>query len=103
MKCLLRFVQRYRPADREAFMNVEAKFAAMERRRTDWLRGRRYQPLMGREPSNTLIWEAEFPTAAEAQAALARVASDPEHERLFREQVPYMSDAYTEIFEVLEF
>jgi hypothetical protein len=103
MKCLLRFVQRYRPTDREAFMQVEAKFAAMELHRRDWPRGRRYEPLTGREPSNTLIWEAEFPTPADAQAALIKMAGDAEHEKLLAEQLPYMADAYTEIYKLLEF
>lgn len=102
MPYILRFVQRYRPEDREAFMNLEAQFAAMEKRRTDWLQGRRRQPYSGREPSNTLIWETELPMLAEVQQALARIAADPEHEELFRKQVPFMTDAYTEIDEVLE-
>ncbi len=103
MKCLLRLVQRYRPADREAFMRVEAKFAAMELRRHDWPRGQRYEPLTGREPSNTLIWEGEFATSADAQAALSKMAGDAEHEKLLAEQTPYMADAYAEIYQLLEF
>jgi hypothetical protein len=103
MSFVLRFVQRFRPADRDAFMELEAQFAAMEERRADWLKGTRRQPYSGREPANTLIWEAQFSTLAEVQEALARVASDAEHEALFRKQVPFMTDTFTEIDEVLEF
>jgi len=102
MRYILRFVQRYRQADREAFLRLEADFSSMEKRRPDWPQGRRRQPYAGREPVNTLIWESEFSTLADVQQALAHIASDPEHEELFRRQVPYMMDAYTEIDEVLE-
>jgi hypothetical protein len=103
MAFILRFVQRYPVADRESFMALEAEFAAMERRRSDWPKGRRYQPYAGREPTHTFIWEREFPTLAEAQEALQRIGSDPEHEELFRRQAPYITRAHTEIFETLEF
>ena len=103
MAYIVRFVQHYHPEQRAAFMEVEAKFAAMEQRRTDWPKGRRSQPFAGREPSHTLIWESEFPSLAEAQAALSRISADAEHEALFREQAPYMTRTYTEINEVLDF
>ncbi|HUJ20756.1 MAG TPA: hypothetical protein VLX58_04500 [Bryobacteraceae bacterium] len=103
MAYVLRFVQHYRPADRAVFMELESRFAAMEQRRNDFPKGRRLQPYAGREPTGTLIWESEFPSLAEAQEALAHIESDAEHEKLFREQVPYMTDAYTEIYQVLDF
>jgi len=102
MAYIVRFVQRYRPEHRAAFMKVEAKFAAMEQRRTDWLKGRRSQPFAGREPSHTLIWESEFPSLAEAEEALLKISTDAEHAALFEEQAPYMTESYTEINEVLE-
>lgn len=102
MPYILRFVQRYRPADRDAFMDLEAQFYAMEKRRTDWFKGTRRQPFTGREPVSTLIWEAEFSTLADVQQALARIAADAEHERLFQKQVPFITEAFTEIDEVLE-
>jgi len=103
MPFILRFVQRYRPADRDVFMKLEADFAVMENRRSDFPHGRRSQPYAGREPSNTLIWECEFPTLEAAQKGLAEIGADPEHEKLFEKQVPYFLDAYTEIYEVLKF
>jgi len=103
MPFVLRFVQRYSPVDRKAFMDLEARFAAMEKRRGDLPKGRRLQPYAGREQTSTLIWECEFATLNAAQQALARLEADPEHDQLFRQQVPYMTEAFTEIYEVLEF
>jgi len=103
MAYVLRIVQRYLVKDRADFMALEAKFAAMEQQRSDFMRGRRLQPCLGRQPSNTLIWESEFPTLADAQAAIAKLGSDPQHEHLFRQQDAYITDAWMEIDEVLEF
>lgn len=103
MAFVLRFVQRFRPADRAAFMELEAQFAAIERDGSGFPKGRRLQPYSGREQSSTLIWESEFPTLAAAEEGLTRIQGHPEHERLFQKQVPYMTEAYTEIYEVLDF
>jgi len=103
MAYVLRFVQHFRPADRGPFMELEAKFAELEQRRVDFPKGRRLQPYAGREPTGTLMWESEFSTLTQAQEALARIEGDSEHEKLFRQQAPYMTDAYTEIYEVLDF
>ncbi|RPI60155.1 MAG: hypothetical protein EHM48_07710, partial [Planctomycetaceae bacterium] len=63
MAFILRFVQEYRPQDRHAFMAMEAKFAAMERRRIGEMpQGRRYQPLASGNATNVLIWECQFPS-----------------------------------------
>jgi hypothetical protein len=102
MAFVLRFVQRFQPSEKDAFLKLEAKFAALERRKPAFPKGRRMLPYAGREPANTLIWECEFPSLAAAQNALALLAADPDHERLFRKQSPYMADCYTEIYEVLE-
>lgn len=103
MAFVVRFVQRFRPEDREVFMKLEAQFAELERRQADLPKGRRMQPIAGREPTNSLIWQCEFPTLPGAQAALARMEADPDHKRLFQAQVPYFTEAYTEIYEVLDF
>ncbi len=103
MAYILRFVQRFRPADDAAFMALERQFAALERTKRGYPRGRRSRPYAGREPLHTLIWEGEFPTLAAAQQALARLAGDPDHARLLKKQLPYFLEAWTEIDEVLEF
>ena len=102
MSYVLRFVQEYRVDDRAAFMDLEARFAEMERRRDDWPTGRRLQTHAGAEPTNALIWEATFHTLADAEAALAAVDDDPEHAELFEQQAPFITRARTEILEVLD-
>jgi len=102
MPYVLRFVQRFRAGDEAAFMTLEAQFAALERRK-GWPRGRRSRPFAGREPANTLVWECELATLAEVNQALATLGRDPDHARLLRRQIPYFLEAWTEIYEVLEF
>ncbi len=103
MAYILRFVQRYRPENREAFLELEGEFARMEERREGYPKGRRSQPYAGREQTCTIVWECEFETLAAAEAGLALMESDPEHEVLYRKQVPFIEETYTEIYEVLEF
>jgi len=102
MAFIVRFVQEYAVSEREAFMSLERRFAEMERRRSDWPKGRRSQPYAGGTPTHTLVWEHEFPTLAAAEGALALIASDPEHEELFGQQSPFIIHARTEIYETLE-
>mgnify|MGYP001563326770 CR=1 FL=1 len=102
MAYVLRFVQRFRAKDEAAFMALEAQFAALERRK-GWPEGRRSRPFAGREPANTLVWECELKTLAEVNQALATLGRDPGHARLLRRQIPYFLEAWTEIYEVLEF
>jgi hypothetical protein len=74
----------------------------MERRRDAWPTGRRLQTYAGAEPTNALIWEADFDSLAEAQDALALIESDAEHGALFEQQAPFITRARTEILEVLD-
>jgi len=103
MAYILRILQRFHPEDRAAFLRLEQQFAAMEKERPDFPRGRRSVPVTGREPTNTLIWEASFPTETAAQAAIGQMGDDDRHEALFRQQVKYIKDAFVEIYEVLDF
>lgn len=102
MAYILRIVQRFDPQNRAEYLRLEQQFAAMEQERSDFPRGRRSLPLTGREPTNTLIWEASFPTQAAAQSAMAQMADDARHEALFQQQVQYIKEAFVEIYEVLE-
>jgi hypothetical protein len=103
MAYVLRFVQRFKAADEKAFLDLEARFAALERRRKGLPRGRRSRPVAGRDPVHTLIWECELPTLSAVSEALERLGNDPEHERLLRRQIPYFEEAWTEVYEVLDF
>jgi hypothetical protein len=102
MPYVLRFVQEYAVAERERFMELEARFAEMERRRDDWPTGRRLQVHAGADPTNALIWECAFDTLAELHAALERIEADPEHDELFAQQAPCITRARTEIYETLD-
>ena len=83
-------------------MALEAQFAALERRK-GWPRGRRSRPFAGREPVHTLVWECELPTLAAVNEAVAAMAHDPDHARLLKQQIPFFLEAWTEIYEVLDF
>ncbi len=102
MSYLLRFVQKYRPVDRQEFMRLEARFIALESS-GELPRGMRLQPYAGREAVNTLIWQCEFGSLVEAQEALAKIEAHPGHAELYALQVPLMLDTWTEIYEVLDF
>jgi len=102
MAYVLRFVQRFRAKDERAFMELEARFADLERRK-GWPRGRRSRPFAGREPANTLVWECELQTLEEVNRTLATLARDPDHARLLKRQIPYFLEAWTEVYEVLDF
>jgi hypothetical protein len=102
MAYVLRFVQRFRAADEAAFMALEAQFAALERLK-GWPRGRRSRPFAGREPVHTLVWECELPTLTAVNEAVAAMGADPDHERLLKRQIPFFLEAWTEVYEVLDF
>ena len=102
MAYLLRFVQRFRADGEAAFMALEARFAALERRK-GWPRGRRSRPFAGREPSNTLVWECELPTLAAVNETVATLGRDADHARLLKRQIPFFLESWTEVYEVLDF
>jgi hypothetical protein len=101
MAYVLRFVQRFRAEDEAAFMALEARFAALERRKA-WPRGRRCRPFAGREPGNTLVWECELPTLAAVNELVATLGKDPDHARLLKRQIPFFLETWTEVYEVLD-
>ena len=102
MAYVLRFVQRFRAQDEAAFMALEAQFEALERHK-GWPRGRRSRPFAGREPVHTLVWDCELATLADVNQAVAEMAGDPDHARLLKKQIPYFLEAWTEIYERLDF
>ncbi len=83
-------------------MDFERQFAELERGRAEFPKGRRLQPLTGREPRHTLVWECELPSWAAVNEALATFAASAEHDRLLLQAAPTMIDSYTEIYEVLD-
>ena len=103
MAYVLRFVQRFRIDSQDAFWELERKFAELERQAPAFPRGKRMRPIAGREPGHTLIWEGEFSSLVDVHAALGTLEASPEHTALFARQSPLMLEAYTEIYEILDF
>ena len=102
MAYVLRFIQHYKPAHRQGFLDIEAKFRNLERRLPNFPQARRSQPVAGGEPTHSLIWECEFAGLEDVQNALTELANDPTHAELFEEQSPYITELRTELFEILE-
>lgn len=102
MAIILKIIQRFQTSKRNEFMELERQFAALEHKGVS-LKGERMTPLVSREPGNTLIWQARFPSLAAAEEALKKIAASPEHTRLYDQQKQYMTDTWTEFYETLEF
>ena len=99
MAYLLRFVQRFRPESKEEFLALEREFIKLESVNPGLPQGRRYLPFAGREPAHTLIWECEFETLEALNKAFSALEADSLHDKLYRRQVPFFLEAYTEIYE----
>ena len=102
MSYILRFVQQYQPSAARKFFELETQFRDLELCSPHLPKGKRYQPLSGREPANTLVWECEFPSLAGIQKALETLIDDSAHTALFEKQLPYISKMRTEIYQVLD-
>lgn len=98
----LRFVQRFHKKDQELFLQLEKKFIMLEQNDPKMPKGRRYQPISAKEPTNTLIWEAEFPSLEAAIAGLQAIEGNTTHDALLERQIGCMSETYTEIYKELE-
>lgn len=94
----LRFVQKIKKEYQDRFLEIEKKFIALEQADPSMPQGRRLVPLMGREPTNTLVWEGDFATCEEAMAALASIEANDTHTQLLQEQIGYMAETYTELY-----
>jgi len=102
MPYLLRFVQKFQEHNQAAFLELEKKFIQLEQSAGEFPKGRRYLPYAGREASNTLIWECEFPSLQAVQDALDLLARDPRHAALFQQQVQFFVESYVEIYQTLD-
>ncbi|MGI6527657.1 MAG: hypothetical protein ACOX25_09905 [Caldicoprobacterales bacterium] len=101
MSFKLRFVQKFEQKNTQAFMELERQFHEFEQMYPEFPKGRRYFPYMGRDPQNTLIWEAEFDTLEEAIAAKQFLENDNRHEELYQKQLAYFVESYVEIYKSL--
>ncbi|NLT97957.1 MAG: hypothetical protein GXW96_07405 [Christensenellaceae bacterium] len=97
----VRFTQTFDKCDQDAFLAIEAQFAELEKNEPSLVKGRRFVPVFGREPTNTLIWEAEVGTLEEAAALLRSIERNEGHDALLEKQIGYMKDYYMEILKEL--
>ena len=102
MSYRLRFVQHFDKKDSEAFLSLEKKFIELEKQENELIVARRFVPVSGKEPINTLIWEADVPTMADVTALMDAIAQDAGHDELLEEQILYMTDYYVEIYKELK-
>lgn len=98
----LRFVQRIKKEEQELFLQLEQQFVQLEQSDPQMPVGRRFLPVTGKEPSNTLIWEAEFPSWELATSALRAIEENEMHGALLERQIRCMGDTYTEIYRELD-
>ncbi len=98
MSYKLRFTQKFKQEFINEYLELERKFEQLEKETPEFPKGKRYLPYIGRESSDTLIWECDFPTLHEAQHALALMLADNRHEELFAQQARYILGTHTEIF-----
>jgi hypothetical protein len=103
MSIILRILQQFDPAHEKEFMDLERKFAELERARPDYPKGTRLQPLSSAEPCNTLVWQCEFASVEAAMKTLAFFDGDPAHEALLKLQKPYFKQVRIELLSVLGF
>jgi len=97
----MRFIQYFDKRDSRAFLDLERNFIELEKKTPEMKCGRRFVPVIGREPSNAMIWEADYDSMEEAAAALRIIEENAEHDELLDEQIKFMRDAYVEILKEL--
>lgn len=103
MSVTMRIIQEYDVRNENEFMELEARFEALEKQRPDYPKGKRMKPIASQLAANTLIWQCEFPDLNAARAALDLFEGDAEHDALFERQVPYFKNVHIEFYENLDF
>jgi len=103
MSITMRIMQQFDATHENEFMDLEKKFAELERERPDYPKGKRMQPISASEPCNTLIWQYEFPDIESAYKILDFFSDDDAHETLFKLQLPYFKQVKIEFYKNLDF
>ena len=103
MTYILRFVQQFEPGNANAYLELEKQFKDIERVNPSFPKAKRYQPVSGAEPSNSLVWESEFESLQAIEAALKVIADDPTHTELYGKQSKFITSARTEIYKIVDF
>lgn len=96
------FTQKYDKKDQQRFLELEQNFIELEKRAPGMIPAKRYQPVLGKEPTNTLRWEAEVFSMEDAIKLLEAIEGNEEHSGLLEEQVGYIKDHHIEIFKEIE-
>ena len=99
MSITMRIIQQYDVGQEKKFWDLEKEFAKLEKRRPDYVKGKRLKPISAVEPCNTLVWEGEFPDLEAARSFLDFCGSDDEHEKLFVRQAPLFKQVKVEFYE----
>ncbi len=99
----MRIIQQFHPGFESEFMALEQKFDELEKKRADYPKGKRMQPVSAHEPINTLIWQYEFPDIETAYKTLNFFSGDEGHEELFRRQVAFMKEVRVEFYKTLDY
>lgn len=97
----MRILQRFDAGNEAEFMRLEREFEKLELTHKDFPKGRRFCPISSALPSNTLIWECDFPNLDAAHAVLKFFAGNPDHEALAVQQRPFIKDVRIEFLESL--
>jgi hypothetical protein len=103
MSVTMRIIQQFDATKEKEFMDFEKKFADLEKARPDYPKGKRMQPIAGSEPSNTLIWQCEFPNIETAYKTLDFFNGDSSHEKLLVGQLPFFKQVKIEFYKNLDF
>jgi len=103
MSIIMRIIQQFDAAKEKEFMDLEKKFAELERARPDYPKGQIIQPVSAGEPCNTLIWQHEFPDIESAYKTLDFFSGDSSHEKLLLQQQPYFRKVKIEFYKNLDF
>ena len=82
----MRILQSFDAGKEAEFMKLEREFEKLELTHKDFPKGRRFCPISSALPSNTLIWECDFPNLDAAHAVLKFFAGNPDHEALAVQQ-----------------
>lgn len=103
MSITMRIVQQFDATKEKEFMELEKKFAQLERKRKDYPKGKRLQPISANEPCNTLIWQCDFPDIESAYKVLDFFSGDKDHEALLEKQLPYFRSVKIEFYKNLDY
>ncbi len=99
----MRILQQFDVRREKEFLELERRFAALEKSRPDLPQGKRMKPISGSEPCNTLVWQSEFPSLNDARKALDAFSADEAHEALFARQSEFFKSVKIEFYENLEY